>query len=350
MRRFEMDDTPQSKGGKARARRLSAADRHRIAAEAARVRWGIAGDLPFVQFSGTLQLGDLSIPCAVLADGTRVLSENGITNALLGVRSGASKRKKKAASDAGALLPIFVAPRQLESFISNELRDGPLRPVRFREGNSVVTGYDARILRAVCEVWLSARAAGALQEQQLDKAQRAEVLMRALADIGIVALVDEATGFQKFRARDELQQILSAYIAAELLPWAKRFPDSFYEHLHRVRGWKYAPGNHARTAYIGKLTNALIYQQLPPGVLDELRARNPRNPSTNRRRRTHHELLTSDIGHPHLDKQITAVTTLLSVSDDWSEFTRLFAKKFPPGPGDLFALPPRDENNGHPLP
>jgi P63C domain len=165
-------------------------------------------------------------------------------------------------------------------------------------------------------------------------------LVRSLSKLGIIALVDEATGYQKVRARDELQKILAGYIAAELLPWSKRFPDSFYEELHRVRGWKYAPGSNARNAYIGKLTNTLIYKQLPTGVLDELRAKNPRDPVTKRRKRTHHEHLTSDIGHPHLDKQIVAVTTLLSVSDDWNEFARLFTRKFPPGPDDLFTQPP----------
>lgn len=70
------------------------------------------------------------------ADGrdARVLSENGITNALLGGRSGASKRKKKAAVEAGANLPLFVAPRQLEPFISNDLIDGPLKQIRYRDG------------------------------------------------------------------------------------------------------------------------------------------------------------------------------------------------------------------------
>jgi hypothetical protein len=51
-------------------------------------------------------------------------------------------------------------------------------------------------------------------------------------------------------------------------------------------------------------------------------------------------VLTADVGHPHLDRQIVAVTTLLSVSDTWADFSKLFSKKFPPGPGDLFSLPP----------
>ncbi|VTZ27115.1 conserved hypothetical protein [Methylocella tundrae] len=340
---MDIEKTRQSKGGIARSKSLSAEDRKRIASEAATKRWADQGNLPKVEFSGTLTLGEMGIPCAVLSDGSRVISEFGITNAILGSRSGASKRKKKAASEAGALLPLFIAPRQLEPYITKELREGPLKPISYQEGNSVTVGYDAKILRAVCEVWLSARAAGALQEQQKDKAQRAEILMRALADIGIISLVDEATGFQRFRARDELQRILSAYIAPELLPWAKRFPDSYYEHLHRVRGWKYEPGHSARNAYIGKLTNSLIYEQLPNGVLDELRSKNPRDRETKRRKHTHHQLLTQEIGHPHLEKQILVVTTLLSISDDWTDFCKYFSKKFPPGPGDLFSLPPPDD-------
>lgn len=338
-----MEDIPQSKGGRARAEKLTSEEKSAIASGAARARWEDQANLPSVDFPGSVKLGDLSIPCAVLTDGTRVLSENGIANALLGGRSGASKRKKKAAGEAGAHLPLFVAPRQLEPFISNELLDGPLKPIRYVDGRSVVIGYDARILRAVCEVWLSARAAGALQDQQLDKAQRAEELMRALADVGIVALVDEATGYQAYRARDELQKILAAYIAPELMPWTQRFPQSFYAELHRVRGWRYAPGSNKRNHYIGKLTNELIYRQLPEGVLEELRNKNPRDPEKGRRRYTHHRFLTDDIGNPHLEKQIVAVTTLLAVADDWSDFSRLFCKKFPPGPNDLFSLPPPEK-------
>lgn len=337
-----MDETPQSKGGHARASKLDRSERKRIATEAALARWTELGNLPEAAYTGVLNLGVASLPCAVLSDGRRVLSETGITNAILGSRSGASKRLKKASEAIGAPTPLFIAPTQLKPFISQEILDGPLKSIPYREGNNILVGYDPTLLRAVCEIWLKAREAKALQDQQLDKAQKAEQLMRTLADIGLIALVDEATGYQKVRARDELQRILAAYIAPELLPWAKRFPDSLYEHLHRVRGWRYEPGSMARTAYIGKLTNALIYEQLPEGVLDELRARNPRSPTTKRRKRAHHELLTSEVGHPHLDRQIVAVTTLLSVSDDWAEFTRLFAKKFPPGPGDLFALPPAE--------
>ena len=114
-------------------------------------------------------------------------------------------------------------------------------------------------------------------------AEYAERLVRGLARTGVIALVDDATGYTKIRARNELQKILAAYVAPELLPWAKRFPNSFYEELHRVRGWKYESGSNNRNHYIGKLTNELIYKKLPAGVLDELRKKNPRDPVKGRR-------------------------------------------------------------------
>ena len=193
-------------------------------------------------FKSELHLAGVKIPCAVINGPKgiqRVLTENGITYAILGERSGASKRLKKAASEGGALLPMFVAPSQLKPFISKELMDGPLKPIDYRDGDRVVRGYDAAVLVVVCNIWLSARQAGALQTQQLPKAQKAELLTRALAETGIVALVDEATGYEKVRPQNALQRYLEILVRKELAAWAKKFPDEFYENIYRLkgRGW-----------------------------------------------------------------------------------------------------------------
>jgi hypothetical protein len=336
---------PQRKGGRARAESLSPEERKRIASVAAQARWDEAATLPKVEFPGSITLGAISIPCAVLSDGRRVLTETGIANAILGRRSGASRRARLAAQATGSHLPVFLAPERLKPFIDKELEEGPLKPITYRDGRRVSVGYDARILRAVCEIWLRARSAGALLKSQEDKAHQAELLMRSLADIGIIALVDEATGYQRVRARDALQKILEAYISPELLPWAKRFPDSFYEELYRVRGWRYEAGSNSRNSYVGKLTKALIYDPLPPGVIQELESKNPYDPTKRRRKHLHHQLLTPDIGHSHLERQIVSVTTLLRVSDGWTDFARHFSKAFPPGADDLFALPPPDDDD-----
>lgn len=343
---FQMNSRdPSSKGGLARAKSLTPEQRTQIASSAAKARWDEAATLPKLEFSGALTLGAVSIPCAVLSDGRRVLTETGIANAILGRRSGASRRARHAAQEAGSHLPVFLAPERLKPYIDKELEEGPLKPISYRDGRRISIGYDARILRVVCEIWLKARADGALLKSQEDKAQQAELLMRSLADIGIISLVDEATGYQKVRARDALQKILEAYISPELLPWAKRFPDSFYEELYRVRGWNYEAGSNSRNSYVGKLTKALIYDPLPPGVIQELESKNPYDPSKKRRKHLHHQLLTPEIGHSHLERQIVSVTTLLRVSDGWSEFARHFSKAFPPGADDLFALPPPEDDD-----
>jgi hypothetical protein len=151
--------------------------------------------------------------------------------------------------------------------------------------------------------------------------------MRGLAHVGITALVDEATGYQQVRDRDELHRILEAYIAKELLPWTKRFPDEFYGQMFRLRGWQYSPPSVKRPKYVGKLTNELIYEKLPKGVLEELRSKNPVTPRGYRKHK-HFQFLTEDIGNPHLEKQVVSVTTLMRASPNWATFERLFKRAF----------------------
>jgi len=52
--------------------------------------------------------------------------------------------------------------------------------------------------------------------------------LRGLARIGILALVDEATGYQDVRdPRLRLQVILNRYLKDEWSKWTKRFPNDF---------------------------------------------------------------------------------------------------------------------------
>jgi hypothetical protein len=319
--------TGRAKGGVAAAANMTEEKRKERAMKGVEARKEAAA-LPIATHRGSLIIGDTVIPCAVLEGGKRVISENGITNALLGSRSGASKRLKKAAQEAGAPMPLFLAPPMLKPFIDKAFGDGHLKPLRYYDKGKIVHGYDATILPAVCEVWLSARDAGVLQDQQQDKAAKAELLIRGLAHVGIIALVDEATGYQDVRARDELNLILQAYIAKELLPWTKRFPDEFYKQIFRLHNWDFNPMSVKRPGYVGTLTNKLVYERLPEGVLDELKKVNPPNESGNRKHR-HHQFLTESIGNPHLEKHIASVTTLMRVSDCWRSFTQIFLKAFP---------------------
>lgn len=330
--------TKQSLGGAARAEKLSDQERSAIASVAAKARWvkeSEEGGLPKATHRGELQIGDFRIPCAVLDDGRRVISELGITTAL-GSRSGASKRKKKSAENEGALLPIFLAPSQLYSHISDELRSGPLQPIFYKDGRGKVVGYSAEVLPAVCDVWLKAREAGDLQTQQYARAQNAEILMRALAKIGIVALIDEATGYQKDRDRDELHKLLAVYLTEERLQWAKRFPDEFYRQIYRLKNWRW-PNEGKRTPLLGKITNQIVYDKLPEGVLNELQHRNPTLPGTKRRQWKHHQFLSEDIGQPDLRDHLLQLIAIMRISPTWKTFEKHLLAAFPTS-GDQIPL------------
>jgi hypothetical protein len=334
----DIEPTGRAKGGRARAARLTPERRSEIASEAAQKRWLIEGppptpDMPRVLegYSSTINLAGTKLPCAVIKgpDGVqRVLSENGITNAILGTRSGASKRLKKAAHDGGALLPLFVAPSQLNRFITSDLLDGPLRPIDYVDGERVIRGYDSSILVAVCGVWLKARAEGALQKQQLAKAQLAEDLTLALADLGIVALIDEATGYQDDRAKDALAKIFTTFLAKERQKWTLTFPLDFYREIYRLRGWKFEPWNTKRPSVVASWTDDFVYDRLAPGITEELRTKNP-VAETGRRTHKHHQWFNPDKGHPKLKEHIAGVIALLRAADNWGVFKRGLDRAYP---------------------
>ena len=66
-------------------------------------------------------------------------------------------------------------------------------------------------------------------------AYRAEILMRGLAHVGIVTLVDEANGYLENRNRNSLQEILGKYLLPYQTRRAKRFPDESYREKFRLK-------------------------------------------------------------------------------------------------------------------
>lgn len=302
------------KGGRARAEALSPERRSAIARQAVEARWLKA------DYQGVLELGG-GIPCYVLSDGRRVLSQSGMVSAL-GMKKGSNPNL------GGDRLANFAAGKGVKPFVSEQLVATIQNPIRFRIGQEAQAyGFEATALSGFCEAILEADRAGALQSQQRHIAEAAWLLMKAFSRIGIIALVDEATGFQYDRARDELQKILKAYVSDELLPWMQRFPHEFYKQVFRLHGWEYKEGSVKGPMYVGKFINKVVYDQLPATVHTELRAQNPK--VDGRRKHKHHQFLTVDTGIEHLDRQIIETTALMRASRDKNEFARLFEKAFP---------------------
>lgn len=337
-----MTPSQQARAARARSESLSPERRSEIARQAAmaRQRGYDRETIPRATHPGQLHIGDLTLPCAVLADKTRIITEASVATTLGRGFGGKSYRlRERQAKKSGATpMPLFLAGSALEPYVPESLRIALSQPKVYRGRGGIRLGIEAGLLPEICEVWLNARDKGALQPSQEQIARNAEVLMRALAHVGITALVDEATGYQEVRDREELHRILEAYISKELLPWAKRFPDEFYEQLFKLREWQYSPVSVRRPAYVGKLTNELVYEKLPPGVLAELRSKNPVVQS-GRRRYKHHQFLTEEIGDPHLERHLAVVTALMRVSSNWTAFRRLFDRAFPSSSGVQLEMP-----------
>lgn len=266
-----------------------------------------------------LKIGDLEIGCYVLENGTRVLSGRGMQSALgLGQRH-------------GALLRGFLEKGNLKPYINDEIAnalDSPIRFVRPGRGGKLATGYEATILADICDSILSARKSGALTEKQLLIAEQAEILTRAFAKVGIIALIDEATGYQEVRDRFALQKILDQYLRKEFAAWAKRFPDEFYKEMFRLRGWEIKPLSVNKPQVVGKYTTNIVYERLAPGIVEELEKKNPKNERGQRKTR-HHQWLTDDVGHPALAQHIYAVMGLMRASKTWDQFMTLLNSAYP---------------------
>lgn len=72
---------------------------------------------------------------------------------------------------------------------------GPLEAVEHFSCDIIVVGYEATLLTKVCKIWCEAYLAGVLDQQQFHKAEIAEAILWSTADVGIIVLVDEASGY-----------------------------------------------------------------------------------------------------------------------------------------------------------
>ena len=315
----------QSMGGRARAESLNPAQRTAIARRAAMARWG--GDLPHATHDGAVEIAGKTIACAVLNTRIRVLTQESFLTAM--------ERAPKAKGGTGVFggaenvddLPPFLAADNLKAFISDRLRESTT-PILFKsKSGAAVMGFDARLLPMVCDVYLQAGLARKLTKSQMKIADACRRLQGGFSEMGIVSLVDRASGFADDQARDELAKILEAYIAPELAAWAQRFPHEFFRQVYRLHGWEYLPGITRGPRYIGKFIMKYVWGGLPPAVVEEIQSRNPNNERGQRPKKLF-QFLTDETGVPHLDWQISTVTTLMRASQDKAQFDELYSRAF----------------------
>ncbi|MFL0671613.1 MAG: P63C domain-containing protein [Erythrobacter sp.] len=274
--------------------------------------------VPSARYGGILAIGEIQIPCYVLEDGTRVIHQRGMVSAL-GMSRGGSSR------GGGDRLAHFVGQKTLSPFVSSALEAVTKEPLVFRtDRGAMAYGYDATVLADICEAVLEARKQGALSKQQTHIADKAELLVRAFARVGIVALVDEATGFQRDRGHDALRLLLEQYIADGLQKWIHTFPDSFFAELDRL--YDNAPTtSRSRPQYYGKFINKYVYDPIEHGYmkaeLDKLNITDE-----GKRRARFHQWLT-DEGRTILTRQIGKVEGIMEMCEHIEQFKEVAKRR-----------------------
>jgi hypothetical protein len=310
-------------GGIARAKNMTTEMKVDRAKKAAAARW--SGEIKKVTHGSDdhpLRIGEIEIPCYVLEDDTRVISQRGMQTSIGMSRSGARAGEQR--------LVVFLEGLSQRGVDVKNLSERIRNPIKFlpRSGRSAY-GYEATILADICDVVLSARKLpNGLLPSQSHIAETCELLIRGFARIGIIALIDEATGFQKDRTKDALARILDAFIAKELQPWLRTFPSEFYQEIFRLRNLEYNPDNVKRPQYFGVLTNDIVYKRLAPGVLDELKSAIPKNES-GRPKAKFFQLLTKSVGYPKLREHLGAVLATMRMSSSWDDFKKKLDKYYP---------------------
>ena len=272
-----------------------------------------------------LKIGAIEIPCFVLENEERVLSARAVAQSVRGSRGGNPVD--------GDEMPEFAGQKWLRPFIHADLLMAMKSPIPFVApgSGSVVYGYPAKILPDLCLAIMEANRQEATTSRQRGIVERASVLLGGFATVGIIALVDEATGYQRIRDEQALAEILKAYLAEELQPWTRTFPYEFYELLYELRGWGRPSPDGKHGSQVARDTVDLVYTRLNKGIYEELQRRTPRLETGDLKWRLH-RWFTPNYGYDKLSRHIEGVMALMRAvargSANWREFKTLLNRSY----------------------
>jgi hypothetical protein len=285
-------------------------------------------ELPKAKYNGEVDLNGFKITCAVLENGQRVFSERSLATAFGIKGSGAYWKKKKGNS---ALLPEYLSAKYLKPFINKDLEEKfeSALPYIAKSGEEA-RGIDVTVLPDICDVYVTAKNEGVRNEKFKEVADNAYKMIKAFAKVGIIALVDEATGYQYDREKQELQAILQLFISDEILDWQRTFQLSFYKEIFRLWGIPFTAENIRRKpSFIGHITNGYVYDNMPKGsfILENLKKRTPKTASGKNYKYRLFQSLTP-LGKKSLEKVLYSVEALASISETKAQFIKFMNEKY----------------------
>jgi hypothetical protein len=316
-------DTPQRRGGIARRESLSPNERRRLARQAAIARWKQVGDVPEASHHGILKIGDRELDVYVLEDGRRLFHKRVMGHAL-GLRS-----------EGGNAFIKMLSGQTIRSEIPADLAEKIAKPVIFKgfKGDPV-HGYEASVLIEVCEALIRVRDSGGLTARQQFLAIQAEFILRSSAKLGIVALIDEATGYSDNKRKDEYRQLFQEFLRDEFAQWEQdEYPEKFFDMIYRLYGLKRKnPDSTKHPQFFGKFIRRYVYYPLANShgaILEQLDQRNPVVYVNGGRRYKMYQFLSEKVGLPALRAHLWQTIGIASIMSDHKAFDRAFYRAFP---------------------
>lgn len=322
MKQDPKKDTPQRRGGLARREALSPEERRAAARRAALARWGDSGEMPEASHAGQLPIGDVVLDAYVLEDGRRLLHKRGMARGL-GLKS-----------DGGNAFMKTISRPAIGSRISEELWRKIENPIVFKPlGGDPAHGYEGTILIEVCDAIIQARNEGALRPSQLFLAAQAEMIVRSAAKIGIMALIDEATGYSDNKRKTEYRELFQQFLLDEVAQWHDEYPDKFFDMIYKLYGLKRKnPDSNKHPQFFGKFIRKYIYYPLANShgaILEHLDQKNPVVYLNGGRKYKMYQFLTEKVGLPALRAHLWQTIGIGAVVSDYIAFDRAFYKAFP---------------------
>jgi hypothetical protein len=272
-------------------------------------------EIPKATHWGELEIGEHILPCYVLETGERVFSLKGVVVGLIETEGGQLAEYLKV-STLKPFLPEELTPAedgQIPALIKFDT--GGEAPFKYAFGLSVEKFMD------LCAAYSSA-GEGDLTPRQKRIAVNANKFLRACSKVGIIALVDEATGYQYDRAEDALRFKLKLYLGDEMRKWEKTFPDQLWVEFGRLTRWK-GPVT-LRPKYWGKLVMELIYGYLDKDVAEWLKNNAPKPIGG----QSYHQWLTSQFGLKRLIEHIWMTIGIATSCNSMEELRRKMAERF----------------------
>ncbi len=306
--------------------------------------------LPRAVAEGVMMFGDISVRVAVLTTGQHVLMDIDMAAGLGVGRGGGSSNC--------AEMPSFARAANVKACLEGALLTAPNWRVYFirKDGRGLPQrGIDARAVPVFLMAIVDADRSGALHKSQEALANGSARMVAWCAGDGLVARIEENTGWWLVRAQAQLDHGLRL-VQPEADGWSKVFPDSFKTEVNRLKGWRQNPRIHLCSPEIGNITRRIVWARLAPGVQEAVEERNPsvRSKKTGRsyRRNRHHQHLTREEGMAALTGHLHGVGALMRArgDGDWAGFAADLDRAYPVVNRAALLTPPTQRSSiGEPL-